>query len=159
MAAPPLTLSFIVVGVAQPQGSTRAFMRPGMQFPVVTHDNPRLHQWRDLVATTVSRTMEEHLIPLFLGPVALRVVFALPRPQSLPRRVVTHLKAPDLDKLLRAIGDALTGVVYRDDAQIVELVGRKLYAPLGVPPTATITVSAAATIRDPEPLSLFEEAL
>jgi crossover junction endodeoxyribonuclease RusA len=157
MAPPPLTLlEFTVLGIAQPQGSTRAFMPKGAEFPVVTHDNPRLHQWRDLVATEVSRTMQRQQLPLMLGPIALRVVFWLPRPASLPRRVVNHLKAPDLDKLLRAIGDALNGVVYRDDAQIVELLGRKAYAPLGAPPAAVITVGAAPTVAHPEPLSLFE---
>lgn len=35
---------------------------------------------------------------------------------------------PDADKLLRAVGDALTGVVYRDDAQLTTVVVRKRWA-------------------------------
>jgi Holliday junction resolvase RusA-like endonuclease len=35
---------------------------------------------------------------------------------------------PDLDKLVRAILDSLTGVVWRDDAQVVDIVARKVYA-------------------------------
>jgi len=36
--------------------------------------------------------------------------------------------APDIDKLLRAVSDALTGVGYMDDAQIVEVYASKIYA-------------------------------
>jgi Holliday junction resolvase RusA-like endonuclease len=35
--------------------------------------------------------------------------------------------APDLDKLVRAVSDALTGVCYHDDRQIVEIVASKIY--------------------------------
>jgi Holliday junction resolvase RusA-like endonuclease len=35
---------------------------------------------------------------------------------------------PDLDKLIRAILDALTGVVWRDDGQVVDIVASKVYA-------------------------------
>ena len=34
---------------------------------------------------------------------------------------------PDLDKLARAVGDALTGVAYRDDAQITRWHLQKRY--------------------------------
>lgn len=157
VAPPPLKVTFTVVGIAQPQGSTRAFMRPGSPFPIVTHDNLKLKDWRLLVASAASTIMQRAQVAPLLGPVSLRVVFALPRPASLPRRVTTHLKAPDLDKLLRAIGDALNGVLYRDDAQIVELLARKVYAPVGEAPSAEITVVAAPTITAPQPLSLFDE--
>jgi Holliday junction resolvase RusA-like endonuclease len=35
---------------------------------------------------------------------------------------------PDLTKLLRAVEDALTGVVWRDDSQIIHQVVNKEYA-------------------------------
>ena len=34
-------LRFFVPGIPAPQGSMRAFMRPGARFPVVTADNPK----------------------------------------------------------------------------------------------------------------------
>jgi hypothetical protein len=42
-----------------------------------------------------------------------------------------HVVKPDLDKLVRAVGDALTGILYRDDAQIVSLNASKRFAGLG----------------------------
>jgi Holliday junction resolvase RusA-like endonuclease len=38
---------------------------------------------------------------------------------------------------MRAVGDALTGVLYRDDAQVVTIVGQKVY---GTNPRAEIYV-------------------
>ena len=38
-------------------------------------------------------------------------------------------KSPDLDKLVRAAVDALTGIVYVDDVQPVEIVASKVFAP------------------------------
>lgn len=65
------------------------------------------------------------------GPIALSVIFTLQRPSTHFRsaRLRDVLKPdaprypdgdPDTDKLARAVGDALTGVVWRDDAQLVE---------------------------------------
>ena len=36
-------------------------------------------------------------------------------------------RAPDLDKLVRAALDALTGIVFGDDGQVCELYAHKLY--------------------------------
>jgi Holliday junction resolvase RusA-like endonuclease len=35
---------------------------------------------------------------------------------------------PDLDKLLRSVGDSLTGTVIRDDSRIIAIHAQKLYA-------------------------------
>ena len=35
--------------------------------------------------------------------------------------------APDLDKLIRAVLDGLTGVAYEDDGQVVQIEAQKLY--------------------------------
>ena len=134
----PRSVTFDVVGIAQPKGSTRAFMPKGARFPVVTSDNPRAKGWQQLVAEQ-ARTVAAGGV--FLGPVVLRVAFALPRPVSLPRRVLFHVKKPDLDKLLRATNDALTGILYRDDSQIVEIHATKHYAHEITAPHAMITIA------------------
>jgi Holliday junction resolvase RusA-like endonuclease len=68
--------------------------------------------------------------------VKLAVTFSFPRPKSHYRSDGVTLKpsapyyktsAPDLDKLQRAIGDALTGTVFRDDALVAVWEVRKVY--------------------------------
>jgi len=55
----------------------------------------------------------------------------LPRPKSIPKsQRLSPIVPPDLDKLLRAIGDAVgqSGLIWGDDSQIVEISARKHYA-------------------------------
>jgi Holliday junction resolvase RusA-like endonuclease len=120
-------ITFTAYGVPAPQGSTKAFMRRGMKFPVVTADCKRTKPWRQAVVDA----SREHLAgrgPLE-GPVEVRVVFYLPRPKSAPKRITEPAKLPDLDKLVRALGDALTSAgVWHDDAQVVSTLARKAFA-------------------------------
>lgn len=133
-------LTFTVFGVAQPQGSARAFMPKGARFPVVTSDNPKLKGWRQLVAEAASRTLRGRGT-FASGPVRVCADFYLPRPKSLGGKPKAHMTRPDVDKLARAICDALTGVVWGDDAQVVQLQVRKAYASVGDSPCAVIAVS------------------
>jgi crossover junction endodeoxyribonuclease RusA len=48
------------------------------------------------------------------------------------RRRSAKTTPPDLDKVGRALMDALTGVVYRDDAQVIRLDAGKSYGDPGV---------------------------
>src|SRR4029077_10610387 len=77
---------------------------------------------------------------VILSAVRLTVAFYLPRPKSLARSVHSHIKKPDLDKCVRAIQDALAKIVYRDDAQIVELLAAKLYAEVAEVPHVDVRV-------------------
>jgi hypothetical protein len=55
------------------------------------------------------------------GPLVARMVFTLRKPTSAPKRRRTWpSKYPDVSKLARATEDALTGVAWKDDAQVVE---------------------------------------
>jgi Holliday junction resolvase RusA-like endonuclease len=56
---------------------------------------------------------------------------------------------PDIDKLVRAVADALTGVCYRDDAQIVEVHAKKVYAE-----TTWITVEEVKPFQAQDALGL-----
>ena len=120
-------IEIAVRGEPRPQGSHRAFMVGGK--PRITDSNRRLAQWRDLVALAAQGVAPPELIE---APVRVEIEFSLKRPKSLPKRVPDscHVKKPDLDKLTRAILDAITGVVVRDDSQVVEIAASKRY---GVP--------------------------
>lgn len=147
------TVTFEVVGIPAPKGSTKAFMPKGARFPIVTHDNPRTRWWQHLVSDQAQKVATGDL---FVGPVMLWAKFYLPRPISLPRKVAGHTKKPDLSKLVRCIEDALTGILLRDDAQIVEIHTAKYYAAPDKPARAVITVEDF-TPRDLAPGELFTE--
>lgn len=130
-----MTLSFTVHGVPIPKGSTKAFMRPGMRFPIVTADNTKTKPWANTIKVMAQLHAPEG--GPWQGPVSLSVMFTMPRPKSLPKKVQHHVKKPDLDKLLRTVKDALKGVIYHDDSQVTDVVMSKRY---GEQPGVTVQV-------------------
>jgi Holliday junction resolvase RusA-like endonuclease len=144
------TLTFTVVGLAQTQGSTRAFIPKGWKRPVITNDNPKNKGWRQTIAHVAAIELQraEHAGRFFAGPVELEVVFYLPRPKALLTKKlagvdVPHTKKPDADKLARSCKDALSKVIWHDDSQVTDLIARKRYCRPDEHPRAVITVREA----------------
>lgn len=141
-----MTVSFLVRGIAQPKGSTRSFVvrrKSGQLGTATTSDNPKLKDWQHAVATEARLAAAGTFFDREV-PVIVLVTFGLPRPASAPKRVTEPIRKPDIDKLLRAVLDGCTGVLWADDAQVVEATGRKIYADAGDGPYARVTVRAAA---------------
>lgn len=134
------TLTFIVPGDPRPKGSTRAFVVKG--HAVTTSATKGLKEWENRVALAAQTVAQGRV---FYGPVIVRAHFFLTRPSSLPRRIVAHLTEPDLDKLTRAIGDALQTVLFRNDKQIVEWHVRKDYALADPLPRVMVQVRGETT--------------
>ncbi len=82
--------------------------------------------------------------------VVAQLLFVMPRVTSMPKtRAIHHIKKPDIDKLTRAIFDALTSAgVWHDDAQVVSTSQMKRYAGIGEPPGCFITVFPAGAPID-----------
>jgi crossover junction endodeoxyribonuclease RusA len=121
MSNTPLSLAFEVVGTPQPQGSAKAFIPKGWKRAVITSDNTKVKPWRQEIAGVVRAEMAEHGMEMSLGPIGVTATFYFDRPASLPKRVTFKLTKPDADKTARALLDALTGIVFKDDAQVVDL--------------------------------------
>jgi Holliday junction resolvase RusA-like endonuclease len=125
-------VSFTVRGLPAPQGSKRHRGRGVM----VEMAGQKLKDWRSDVKNAAYLAMgdagrfcaEQSGIHPFDGPVGVSVCFTLPKPKSAPktRRTWPH-KRPDLDKLLRSTLDGLTGEVFADDAQVIEIHSAKCY--------------------------------
>ncbi len=78
--------------------------------------------------------------PLFEeGPVALQLLYLIPRGKTVVRQFPTVRGTGDIDKLERAVLDALTEVVYHDDAQVCDVHHHKEYT--NVEPGIWIIVS------------------
>lgn len=71
--------------------------------------------------------------------VILDLSFYLARPKQLPKRITRPGKKPDLDKLIRATLDSLTGTVFEDDSQVVRVLAEKFY---GLPERVEIIAEA-----------------
>lgn len=156
-------LAFTVYGVASGMGSKRAFQPKGFKAPIITDSNRNLKSWQQLVADGASRAiLDTPSFSLLAGPVRLTLAFYLPRPKAIRNRVVPHCKMPDCSKLIRSTEDALSGVVYVDDSQVVEIIAGKFYALPGDPPHVDVRVELTNGVdraRVPAaPLSLFAEA-
>jgi Holliday junction resolvase RusA-like endonuclease len=74
--------------------------------------------WRELVAYSVAQSWRTGPLE---GPIRVRLSFVMPRPAATPkRRTPPAIKRPDIDKLTRAVNDALSGICWRDDSQVVD---------------------------------------
>jgi crossover junction endodeoxyribonuclease RusA len=80
-------------------------------------------------------------------PCSVRIAFAFPRPKSHSGKnglrasaTSLHAQKPDIDKLCRAVLDAMTGVVFNDDAQVVALSAVRQWCEPGEQPGAIISV-------------------
>jgi Holliday junction resolvase RusA-like endonuclease len=133
-------LDVFVPGVPAPQGSVKAFIHKHTGRAVVVKDNNRTQKaWRELVRRTV--TLSWRKLPID-GPVTIRCDFVMPRPVATPARATPPaIRKPDGDKLERAVWDALTGVVWVDDARVTNWSGSKRLAELGQAPGCRIRVA------------------
>lgn len=117
-------LNVQVFGLPVAQARPRAFKTP--QGHIRLYDPATCKDWKRTVLVQVLKRKPPAPVE---GPLRMDLVFDLPRPKSAPRRVQHPTTRPDLDNLLKAIKDALRGVVYRDDSQIVALTATKKYGP------------------------------
>jgi Holliday junction resolvase RusA-like endonuclease len=128
-------MELTVYGTPVPKGSARAFAIPGKdgQRPraVVVSDNKKpLAHWQTQIANE-ARLMKGSRpgdVPAFDGAIGVYVAFHFNRPKSVSKTSRPYVTVkPDLDKLVRAVLDGLTGVIWRDDAQVTDLRAEKSY--------------------------------
>lgn len=124
------TVAFFVPGAPQSKGSfTR--MPNGAMLPAGTKESrERKLSWARLVHECGELAMMGR--DVWHGPVRIMVEFSLAYPVSSMRKYQMgwwpHLKQPDVDKLMRALLDPLSGVVWRDDSQVCFALVNKTYA-------------------------------
>ena len=119
-----MVLDFFAGGEPVPQGSKNAYVRG--RRAVLVDTNPRLKPWRATVRAAAEAAIEDAGWETLDEPCRVYLGFTMPRPQR-PRWDVPAVK-PDLDKLTRAVFDALTDAgVWRDDSRVVSMEVTKRY--------------------------------
>ena len=125
-------IQFTVYGLPVPQGSKKVIGKN-----VIEMADARLRSWRQDVAGTAKAAMLG--ASPYAEPVDVRLMFFLPRPRAhygtgrnaerlKPSAPIAPAVHPDLDKLTRAVLDALTGICFHDDKQVVGMTLSKMYA-------------------------------
>lgn len=133
-----------IPGIPVPQGSKTGKVIKGRV--ILYDDNAKvLKPWRANVESLARIWMEAR--DTLTGSLEATLDFYMPRPASV-KRARPSVK-PDIDKLTRAIFDALTAAdVWEDDARVVSLTAREWYAddrPAGVRiHVATLTAEAVS---------------
>lgn len=130
-------LSFTVHGTPVPKGSAKAFVHPTIpNRAIVTHANTKTKAWGKTVAAAASEAYDGQP---WEGPVRVDIYCFFARPKShyrtgkfageikpgAPRAKTTK---PDADKLSRGILDGLTGILYVDDSQVIDVSVSKMFA-------------------------------
>lgn len=141
-------IRFVVQGIPAPQGSKNAWGG---------ESSKNLKPWRSAVQWEATDTKLNQHLETMLGPAHLVVEFRFSRPKAhyrtgknqhllrddAPRDKTT---APDLDKLVRAVCDALTiAGIWRDDSQVSRITASKVY---DQQPGCTIAVFPVHTTTD-----------
>jgi len=134
------TTTFFVPGIPQAKGNHRARV-VGSKHAQLYDANPKLPAWERAVRYAAMPVRPPSLLT---GPVQLELVFWVPRGKTVKRTWPTSARGGDCDKLVRAVGDALKGVIYEDDSQVVIIEAMKRYETLTLGPGCTVTVSEVA---------------
>lgn len=174
----------VIYGQPQPAGSKQAFVplhptkicecgdipgklpyrRNGGGIVVSVVDaNPKNKKWQAVIAKEAREVYGGKPVEV---PLKVTCKFFMPRPQSHfgTGRNANVLKAsapeyagnkPDAGKLARGTIDALTGIIYKDDALIVSETHEKFY---GEPARVEITIEEMPARRAPEPTLPFTGA-
>jgi crossover junction endodeoxyribonuclease RusA len=125
-------MMFVVKAEAAPQGSKKMVRLRGSGRTVLLESSRRVKWFRNVLAADARRLFakpSDH-------PAIVTLVFRFSRPPShftakgkLKKDAPAYptRKSGDLDKLCRAALDALTGVAYHDDSQVIRLFATKEY--------------------------------
>lgn len=131
-----MMIQFFVPGIARTAGSKSAFKSKDGRVHL-THAGKYSKGWMDSVKWFAIQQYGQRTV-LLAGPITLKLIFFMARPKGHFRtgKYAGELKAsapehpttkPDLTKLTRAVEDAITGIIWKDDSQVVRQDTEKVY--------------------------------
>lgn len=119
-----------IPGKPEPQGSKKGFIVNNRV--VLVESAKGLKPWREKIRShwpPAALTVTER-------PIAMSMTFTFEKPKS--NKKLNHTQKPDIDKLIRAVLDALTGYAYHDDSQVVKITADKKW---GIYPGVVIGIT------------------
>ncbi|CAI6087210.1 hypothetical protein COHCIP112018_05392 [Cohnella sp. JJ-181] len=125
-----MIIQFIVLGEPVAQGRPRASTATGF---VKFYDPAKSKDYKDYVRLAAA----EHAPPKLLeGPLAIMLIAYRSIPKSFSKKKAAAAEAgelypvskPDADNYLKGVKDALKGVMWVDDSQVVDAYVRKRYS-------------------------------
>lgn len=127
--------SFFIPGKPATKGSTRPYVNKQTGLVIPANDK-HLRLWVNQVRAIANEYWRKEPTR---NPIGLTLWFQFLRPKShfgtgrnentrKPSAPKFHATRPDVDKLIRAIKDGLTGIVYVDDSQVWRVAAHKVYS-------------------------------
>lgn len=136
------SVTITVAGDPQGKGRARAFRRGNF----VGHYTPEKTRTYEGIIRSIAMDAMTGRLPIEVPvEIELSIIFAVPASWSQKKRALAlagemkPAKKPDADNVIKAFTDAMNGVVYKDDVQIVKGVFCKVYGPAAM---------VCATIRE-----------
>lgn len=112
-------LNIDVAGIPAPKGSKRHVGKGRL-----IEASPRLKEWVERVSMTAWAATRPN--PPSDKPIEVYLRFTMPRPKNTPKSArPAATKRPDLDKLTRAVLDAIACICFFDDSQVVSITAHK----------------------------------
>lgn len=142
-------IQFLIPGIpiAQPR------QRHAMIHGCIRNYTPKKHPVTAFKASARLAARQAYQGPPLEGPIELRVLFLFPRPARLrwkkrPMPREWHTGRPDCENIIKSFQDALTGVLWVDDAQVCQLRAQKLYCRGGEQPGTWVMIEKAQPFVD-----------
>lgn len=118
-----MTYKFIISGPSQPQEAHKATKIGKF---ITVYDPKKTKDFKNYVRLCCGQQWGGRA-PLE-GPLEMRIVFNILKPKSTPKKVVFHVKKPDIKNLLASLEDGMKQIVFRDDNQICRTIIEKQYS-------------------------------
>ena len=121
-----MTITLQIYGDPVAKGRARVFRDKARNTRAVTPEKTR--KWEDSIKLQAIEQMRGK--QMIEGAIGLTLHFYRSRPKSLAKKrwhTAMPTTRPDLDNYIKAVKDALNGIVWRDDSQIITLIASKYY--------------------------------
>lgn len=133
-----INLHFEVEGKASPSGSKKAFVNKYTGRISMVDTAKGKDSWQSWVRLKASQEAKAAGVEPSRGPFQLNVTFFFARPKShfgagknsdkiKASAPVSHTQKPDVTKLMRCTEDALKGIAWLDDSQVITQNGEKYW--------------------------------